>query len=620
MHTIYSLLRNASSDESRPCLLASNGSTLSFEDLLHRISATSAYLSAVGIERTSVVGVSVPNGPDLAAAMISAACSAVCTPLPNDDPDAEIERNISALNSAAVLVPNRQSSQAARIAERMGLAVLELDDIWAQSAPRPSADSAVLGGNAFDAPSPNDTALILSTSGSTSEPKVVPLTHANLAHSIANTRDSLNFTCHDRSLNVLSLVHIHGFVGGLLSCLSAGGSVVCAPGFDPPSFFDWVEALAPTYLTAVPPMYRQIVALAADNPQRARSHDLRFVRSASAPLPTELADQVEQALGVPMVVSYGMTEAAPLISSTSPISGQRRRGSVGRPFGTEVRVVVQREREGDPFEEGEIEIRGEGVFSGYLDGAGQNAWADDGWFRTGDLGYFDSDGQLFVTGRLTEVINRGGAKISPARIDAAAQAHPGIARVASFPVNHATLGQDVVCAVTRGNNGTVSEQELMRFLRERLPSSHCPSRILFVEDIPVTTTGKLLRHKLSQTFAERLADVRQRRSRADAGPSGSVYESVARVWEEILEQPVSEQTDFLSAGGDSLSMIRCLAELNELFDTTIPIDTFLNNPELGDFVTGLERVLREGVGQDSTSHDLDETTTNDIGDRIENHN
>ena len=140
------------------------------------------------------------------------------------------------------------------------------------------------------------------------------------------------------------------------------------------------------------------------------------------------------------------------------------------------------------------------------------------------------------------------------------------------------------------------------------------------EDIPVTTTGKLLRHKLSQAFAERLADVRQRRSPADIEPSGSVYESVARVWEEILEQPVSEQTDFLSAGGDSLSMIRCLAELNELFDTAIPIDTFLNNPELGDFVTGLERVLREGVGQVTTPQDLDETTTNDIGDRIENHN
>ena len=578
MSTLHSLVQNANTDPNRICLLGTDGSTLSIGQLLSRIVAFSSHLRKLGLSRESVVGVSVPNGWELASTLLSVSCSAICAPLSSDDPEPEFERNAKSLGLNALVVANRQTNPHAGFADRLGIQVIALDEI-------PSGSDMVLD----HPPVPEQTALLFSTSGSTSSPKIVPLSHANVAHAAIETGRSLHLSEIDRSLNVLSLIHIHGFVGGLLACLSAGGSVVCAPKFEGAQFFGWLTQFAPTYMTAVPTIHREIVTLAGQHPGRAKNHSLRFVRSASAPMTVDLADSVEEAIGVPMLVSYGMTEASPLISSASPAPGGIKRGSVGKPAGAEVRIMPDNGHVGEAFEEGEIQVRGTGLFSGYLgDAETGRHWSDDGWFCTGDLGYFDGEGFLFVTGRVTEIINRGGSKVSPARIDEVAVRHPDVAEAASFPEDHPTLGQDVVCAIVLDTGSQVKESDLLEFLGNQLPASHQPSRILIVPEIPRSDTGKLKRRTLSDHF-QKLAESSNSESDSDS-PEG-LFGKVAAVWEEMLEESVTADSNFFASGGDSLIMIRCLAELNEILDTSIPLDLFLESPNLGEFVKNLESEL-----------------------------
>ena len=341
-------------------------------------------------------------------------------------------------------------------------------------------------------------ALILHTSGTTSRPKIVPLTHANIWTSARNIAASLELSANDRALNVMPLFHIHGLIAGLSAPLSRGGAVFCTPGFNTLRFFTEMEAARPTWYTAVPTMHQAILTRAGRHKEIIARHPLRFVRSSSASLPPTVIGELEAAFHCPMIEAYGMTEATHQMAS-NPLNGVRKPGSVGLAAGPEIAIMDEAGRLLGSGETGEVVIRGDNVTAAYENNPKANGEAFvDGWFRTGDQGVIDADGYLTLTGRLKEIIIRGGEKISPREVDEALMDHPAVLQAVAFAVPHPMLGEDVGAAVVLREGLTATEQELGAFLSERLAAFKTPRKILFLAEIPKGATGKLQRIGLAQ--------------------------------------------------------------------------------------------------------------------------
>ncbi|HEX5666350.1 MAG TPA: AMP-binding protein, partial [Hyphomicrobium sp.] len=347
---------------------------------------------------------------------------------------------------------------------------------------------------AVDLVRPEDVALILHTSGTTSRPKVVPLTQRNVCASAAHIVDTLRLTPGDRSLNIMPLFHIHGLIAGLLAPMAAGSAVFCAPGFNPINFFLWMAACRPTWFTAVPAMHQMILARAAHNQQIIQDNPLRFIRSSSAAMPRKVIAELEAAFGAPLIESYGMTEASHQMASNPLPPEPRKPGTVGRAAGPEVAIMDAAGNLLPVGQTGEIVIRGANVTSGYENNPKANAEAfTNGWFRTGDQGAMDADGYIAITGRLKEVINKGGDKVSPREVDEVLMDHPAVAQVVAFAVPHALLGEDVAAVVVLKEGAKATESELRAFASQRIADFKVPRKIVFVDEIPKGPTGKLQR-------------------------------------------------------------------------------------------------------------------------------
>jgi acyl-CoA synthetase (AMP-forming)/AMP-acid ligase II len=373
-----------------------------------------------------------------------------------------------------------------------------------QNGVRPGADPIVYPIDPIGT-GPDDVALLLHTSGTTSRPKLVPLTQRNITVSAQNIRDTLALTAEDVCLNIMPLFHIHGLIGGVLASLSAGAAVYCTPGSYPVKFFGWLDEIKPTWYTAAPSLHRAIVARAprhADSVARSR---LRLIRSSSAALRPELMAALERTFGVPVLQSYGMTEASHQVASNPLPPADRKPGSVGRPAGPEVAIMDADGHALPQGETGEVVIRGANVTSGYEANPDANAATFvNGWFRTGDQGRFDEDGYLWLTGRFKELINRGGEKVSPLEIEAVIMEHPGVQQVVVFAIPDESHGEEIGAAVVLRQQGTPTDRELRHFVASHLADFKVPRKILFVEQIPGGATGKLQRIGM----AERLGLVR----------------------------------------------------------------------------------------------------------------
>ena len=354
-------------------------------------------------------------------------------------------------------------------------------------------------------PSASDVALVLHTSGTTSRPKMVPLSQANLCASAAHITATLRLEATDHCLNIMPLFHIHGLLAAVLSSLASGGCVTCTPGFSATAFFGWLDSVRPSWYSAVPTMHQVIVDRAernADVVQRAR---LRFIRSSSSSLPPPVMMRLEQVFGCPVIESYGMTEATHQMTSNPLPPAPRKAGAVGLPAGPEVRVLGNDGYFVAAGSEGEIVIRGPNVTAGYANNPAANvsAFAPDpaagaAWFRTGDLGVIDADGYLTISGRIKEIINRGGEKIAPREVDDVLSAHAEVAQAVTFAVRHPKLGEDIAAAVVLRAGATVSERALRAFVGASLAGFKVPARIYFVAEIPKGNTGKLQRIGLAQ--------------------------------------------------------------------------------------------------------------------------
>lgn len=462
---------------------------------------TRAALHAAGIGRGDRVAIVLPNGPEMAAAFVAIAQSATTAPLNPAYRRDEFDFHLSDLKAKAIVLPEGYAGPARDAAERRGLVVLRLASPAEGAAGDFSlrAESAAAGEPDGSEPGADDVALVLHTSGTTSRPKIVPLLQRNVAASARHVGESLALGPEDRCLNVMPLFHIHGLVAAVAASLAAGASIWCAPGFDALKFFGWLDAVKPSWYTAVPTMHQAILARAPRNMEVVARAKLRLIRSSSASLPAQVMLALSETFGAPVIESYGMTEAAHQMASNPLPPRAQRPGAVGLAAGPRVRIAHETENRLLPMSDtGEVVISGPNVTPGYEGDAEANARsffeAEGGrWFRTGDQGAFDAEGYLRLTGRLKEIINRGGEKVSPLEVDSILMDHPAVAQVVTFALPHPKLGEEVAAALVLREGEAATEQEIRAFAAERLADFKVPRRVIILEEIPKGATGKLQR-------------------------------------------------------------------------------------------------------------------------------
>ena len=501
MHTTISALLEAHPSDAR-AIGAPGRDWLSYGGLRDLSSSVAASLHAAGAGRGDRVAIVLPNGPEMAAAFVTVAQAAVTAPLNPAYTEDEFAFYLDDLGAKAIVLAAGEDGPAFRAARTLGLTILTLavPDGAPAGAFTLSAESAGAADRA--APEADDVALILHTSGTTSRPKIVPLLHSNVAASAQNIMASLALAPEDRCLNVMPLFHIHGLVAAVSASLAAGASVWCAPGFDAIRFFSWMRDARPTWYTAVPTMHQTILARAPRNADTIAEVPLRFLRSSSASLPGPVMEALTEAFGAPVIEGYGMTEAAHQMASNPLPPRAQKPGSVGVEAGPLVRVaheIENRLTEGT----GEIVISGPNVTPGYEsnpDANARNFFEAGGrrWFRTGDQGAFDDEGYLTLTGRLKEIINRGGEKVSPLEVDGVLSAHPDVAQVVTFALPHPKLGEEVAAAIVLREGATAAEADLKAFAAERIAAFKVPRKVVILDEIPKGATGKLQRIGLAE--------------------------------------------------------------------------------------------------------------------------
>jgi acyl-CoA synthetase (AMP-forming)/AMP-acid ligase II/thioesterase domain-containing protein len=568
-----------------PALLGIGRQPLPYGGLRDLVAGVGSDLRQLGIGRSDRVVLVLRNGPEAGATFLGVAAAAACAPLNPAYRKPEFDFYLADLAPAAVVVEAESDSEVRGAARERGIAVLELHRVGDEAGRFRLVGSP--GAPSGDGPGgPGDVALLLHTSGTTSRPKLVPLTHANLCISARNVAASLELANRDRCLNVMPLFHVHGLVGAVLASLHAGASVVCTPGLHAPSFFSWLEDLEPTWYTAVPTMHQAVLGRARGDVAHGR---LRFVRSSSAPLPLQVAEGLEAAFGAPAIEAYGMTEAAHQIASNPLPPGERRPGSVGRATGPEVAILDDEGCPLPPGSNGEVAIRGESVFGGYLGSPDTNESAvADGWFRTGDEGLLDGDGYLFLRGRRKEIINRGGEKVAPAEVEDALLAHPSVGQAVVFAVPDERLGEEVGAAVVPREGSTATESELQQFVAGRLADFKVPRVVTIVAEIPVGPTGKLQRLGMAQLLGIEGRETAPGPVRSE--PRTAVERRLVELWREILDvDEVETDDDFFAAGGDSLLAAEVVSRLQEEGWPELSLTVLVWAPTIAKLAAELER-------------------------------
>lgn len=346
------------------------------------------------------------------------------------------------------------------------------------------------------APSPDALGLLMYTSGTTGRPKGVMLTQANLVANARAIGEEHRLGPDDRVLAVLPLYHINAFAVTMLAPLAHGGSLVMPPRFSASAFWDQAVSHHCTWINVVPTIIAFLLAGPAPDPSSLSR--IRFCRSASAALAPEHHRAFEHRFGIGIIETMGLTETVAPVFSNPPDPAQRRIGSVGRPSGCEARIADAEGRSLPDGETGEILVRGPQVMLGYYknDEATRAAFHPDGWLRTGDLGHRDADGFFYVTGRIKELIIKGGENIAPREIDEALLGHPAVLDAAAVGIPDPHYGQDIMACVVLRPDASCSEAELHDFCRQALGRYKSPKVIRFVDDLPRGPSGKVQRLKL----------------------------------------------------------------------------------------------------------------------------
>ena len=480
---------------------------LSYAQLQASTAKLQRQIAGCGIPRGATVSSSLINGAEFVGVFLATAAQGlVAAPLNPNYKESEVRFYLDDTQSKLLVVPSGalrggQVSDGAKAAVsagraegvRMAEVVLDVEQAQMQLV---DEHGQPLPDGAEQQADPEDTALVLHTSGTTGRPKAVPLTHRNLAASMHNIQKTYELSPSDKSFIVMPLFHVHGLLCGLLASLLAGGSVVLPPRFSASSFWDEFVHHGANWYTAVPTIHQILL----NSPRPDPLPNLRFVRSCSSSLSAATFRALEEALQAPVLEAYAMTEAAHQMTSNPLPPGTRKPGAVGYGHGVEVRVLNERGEELPPGTNGEVCVRGANVTKGYVNNDKANrdsffrtAYGNcppdvDGFLRTGDQGHKDDDGYLVLTGRIKELINRSGEKISPLEVDAALLEVPGIKEAVSFGIPDPMYGEVVGAAVVLQDDAkqSVTDATIRNALSQKIIKFKVPERIWIADSIPKT--------------------------------------------------------------------------------------------------------------------------------------
>jgi len=479
-------------------VIPDGGPCLTYAELTERIGDVADALRRGGIGRGDRVAIVLPNGLEFLTVFLALTWTgAVAAPLNPGLTAPEQHFYINDAAARAVIVPPTGADASREAASTVGVPIWEARlGTEAQVLVEP-AGTISLPPATVAPPQPEDVALFLHTSGTTGRPKAVPLSHRNLMHSIRTIRGTYGLSDADTTVVVMPLFHVHGLLGAALSALHGGGTIVVPPRFSARNFFRHCAEHQVTWYSAVPTIHRTVLQRAAE--EHVAAHSLRFIRSCSAALPPELLARIESRFGVPVVEAYGMTEASHQMASNPLPPGTRKPGTVGVAAG--VTITIRDECGGmlPVGTRGEVVVEGPGVSSGYHNNPEANAAAFFGTgLRTGDEGVLDADGYLTLAGRIKELINRGGEKISPLEVEAVLAAHPAVAEAVCFGVRDAKYGEEVHAAVVLKTDASAGE--LITFCQDRLALFKVPKQLHILPDLPRTSTGKIQRQQLARRY------------------------------------------------------------------------------------------------------------------------
>jgi acyl-CoA synthetase (AMP-forming)/AMP-acid ligase II/acyl carrier protein len=568
---------------------------LTYQALLDQTNEVRASLNSMGIGRNDRVVLALNNGPEMAVAFIALASCVTCVPLNPGYRADEFEFYMSRLNARALIVDSENSSAAKAIGIDLGLSIIELSPVTDAGA----GVFKLMGGRSLGNPKggfaqAEDQALLLHTSGTTSAPKIVPLTQDHILNQARNNQLFLGLTENDLCLNVMPLFHSTGLIGVTLASMISGAGIVCPPGFYAPKFVEWLDEFRPTWYTAVPSIHQAILLRTAEEKERVSQNRLRFIRSSSAPLPVTVLERLENTFDAPVIESYGLTECGMIACNPIPPGG-RKVGSVGVPTVVDLAVMDEAGEFLSPNETGEVVVRGACVMQGYEGSATANEESfKEEWFKTGDQGFVDTDGYLFLTGRLKEIINRGGEKISPQEVDVILMAHPAVDQAVTFAVPNEVLGEEVASVVVLHPHGAITEKELREFVRERLADFKVPRQLLFASEIPRGSFGKVQRTKLAKLLGVKPCDQLPSKTEAAYSAPGTPEESrLAEIWARVLGlNLVGIHDDFFRLGGDSILATQIIAQVRNVFQVELSPVSLFEMPTIAELARSIQATAK----------------------------
>jgi oxalate---CoA ligase len=596
--TIRELIQQQSSRAPHAiAIVAPDQPPLTYAALDRQVSQTAITLQKLGFGVSDRLAIVLESNAEAVTVFLAITAFAISAPLNPMYSSAEFKRYFQSLGITGLVVRAGQDSPARSAAKSCGIPIIEL-----LAQPNQLAGCFELVGPvtlnnrevevARTAPDPDAIALLLQTSGTTAMPKVVPLTHQNLATAAFNFTQSYNLQPDDRCLMIVPLFHSQGLIGAVIASVAAGGQIVCPGGFDASRFWDWLEEYQPTWYTAVPTMNQAIFAAAPDVPTVRSS--LRFIRSAAATIPPQLLQELEALLQVPVIEGYGMTEAYQLTANPLP-PHVRKPGSVGRPVNSELQVVGEKGEVLGADRVGEILVRGGNVIAGYEAVASSinDQTFRQGWLHTGDQGYFDADGYLFLTARLKELIKQGGEQITPREIDAVLLQHPAIQEAVTFGIPHPSLGEVVAAAVVCKPDQSITETALREFVGEHLAAYKVPSQIISLDRLPKGATGKVQRLGMADRLAEKLAV-------PFVSPTTALELTLTDLWQSALgishDSPIGIDDNFFALGGDSLRATQLLVQIEAKLDCALPPDMIFRNLTIGQLAIALtEKTIEKTI-------------------------
>ncbi|KAG7127415.1 putative peroxisomal-coenzyme A synthetase like protein [Verticillium longisporum] len=481
-----------------------NPLTVTYNDLIKETASFQQKLAAIGITKGAPVSIATVNSYEFIISFLAASWQrGIAAPLNPAYKQDEFEFYIEDVKSAIVLVPRgayQSNAPAVKAAKKFNAAIAET--YWDTSKKEVALDVKELGqlqGKPKEQilkPEPSDVALVLHTSGTTSRPKVVPLTHANLTRTMSNIQKTYELTDKDRTMLVMPLFHVHGLLCGLLAPFLSGGSMIVPTKFSAGEFWQDFAAHKANWYTAVPTIHQILLKNPTPNPLPA----IRFIRSCSSPLSPTVFHNLEKTYKAPVLEAYAMTEAAHQMTSNPLPPAKRKPGTVGLGQGVEIKILDDQGNEVAQGAEGEISIKGENVTHGYLNNAAANAssFTSSGFFRTGDQGKLDEDGYVIITGRIKELINKGGEKISPIELDNVLTRHPAVSEAVSFAIPDDMYGQDIGVAVVLKSGEKLEQDELRKWIADKLAKFKVPKKVYFTETMPKTATGKIQRRIVAE--------------------------------------------------------------------------------------------------------------------------